>query len=205
MKDLSLSILIPTHNRPRYFQRCLESAVKFCPNAYIIVNNDSCDIEETYDADYHYFEGKTLTDVYRYLVEQVHTKYLYFLEDDDYLLPNFEEKINRLLIYNDYDLIIGKYIPCDREFSDSRTFKYTYNQVKDCISINDQLFQLGQVIFKTELFKGFKWFKDSDIHNDYKLTAEMMKDHSHIYVNKFFYKQCYVGDNLSIKPKSVID
>lgn len=197
---IDLSILIPTHNRPKYFQRCLKSAIEFCPNAHIIVNNDSCDIEETYDVDYYYYEGKCLSDVYRFLVNKVKTKYLYFLEDDDFLLPGFENKIKNVLT-EDHDLIFGKYIPCDKDFTDSRTFKYTFNLICNQFNIESEYFQLGQTIFKRSLFDEFKWFKDSDIHNDYKLVKHFLKDHNYISINKFFYRQCYVGDNISIKPK----
>ena len=193
-----LTILIPTHKRPKYFQRCIKSVVDFCPHAKIIVNNDSADIDETYDAEYFYYQGKNLSDVYKYLVSMVQTEYLYFLEDDDFLLPNFEEKIKNEL---DHDLIIGKYIPCDRDYSSKRTFKYTMGITKDLMDINNEYFQLGQVIFKTEIFDGFKWFNNSDIHNDYRLVHSLMKDNNYKYINKFLYRQNYVGDNISINPK----
>lgn len=195
---MKLSILIPTHNRPKLFERCIRSVIDNCPNdVEIIVNNDSNDIKEIKNNNIIYYYNKfQLTDIYKFLVQKAQGDFVYFLEDDDYLSPNFYNKIKDEL-KSENDLIIGKYYSCDRskEINDNLL---RVQHIKKEFNIEDEMFQLGQVIFKRDIFKNFKWFSDNDIHNDYKMTKYFLKKYKYIELNKIFYIQTDDGkDNIS--------
>lgn len=195
---MKLSILILTHNRPKLFERCIRSVIDNCPNDIeIIVNNDSNDIKEIKNNNIIYYYNKfQLTDIYRFLVSKAQGDFVYFLEDDDYLSSNFYNKIkNELKPEN--DLIIGKYYSCDKskEINDNLL---RVQHIKKEFDIEDEMFQLGQVIFKRDIFKNFKWFSDNDIHNDYKMTKYFLEKYKYIKLNKIFYIQTDDGkDNIS--------
>ena len=90
-----LSILIPTHNRPSLFKRCIKSVLDQSTNIKyeIIVNNDSRDIDEIYDDSvsikYYYKKYYDISKIYKFLYDQSCGEYVYFLEDDDYIGNNF--------------------------------------------------------------------------------------------------------------------
>lgn len=193
-----LSILIPTHNRPKLFQRCIRSVIDNCPkNLEIIVNNDSNDIEEVKQENVHYYYNKLqLTDIYKFLVQKARSEYIYFLEDDDYLSKGFYSKISKFLDSKN-DLIVGKYYSCDLSKTEN-TDILRISHLKNDFDIKDPMFQLGQVIFKRSLFDSFEWFNDNDIHNDYKLTKYFLNKYKYKIVNKIFFIQtCDGKDNIS--------
>ena len=194
---MKLSILIPTHNRPKLFERCIRSVIENCPSdVEVIVNNDSNDIEEAEGNIKYYYKKLQLTDIYKFLVQKAHGDYVYFLEDDDYLSPNFYAKIKDSL-KEENDLIIGKYYSCDRSKKIETDILRIHHLKKD-FYIEDEMFQLGQVIFKRSIFKDFDWFNDNDIHNDYKMTKYFLQKYKYIKLNKVFYIQTDDGkDNIS--------
>lgn len=195
---MKLSILIPTHNRPRLFERCIRSVIENCPNdVEVIVNNDSNDINEIKNNNIKYYYKKLqLTDIYKFLVQKAHGDFVYFLEDDDYLSPNFYDKIKDFL-KSENSLIIGKYYSCDKS-EKIRTDILRIQHLKKEFNIEDEMFQLGQVIFKRSIFKDFSWFEDNDIHNDYKMTKYFLQKYKYTKLNKIFFIQTDDGkDNIS--------
>ena len=196
---MKLSILIPTHNRPKLFERCIRYVIDNCPSdVEVIVNNDSNDINEIKNNNNikYYYKKLQLTDIYKFLVQKAHGDFVYFLEDDDYLSPNFYSKIKDFL-NSENDLIIGKYYSCDKSIDISDDVLRIQHLRKD-FCIEDEMFQLGQVIFKRSLFKDFEWFKDNDNHNDYKMTKYFLEKYKYIIVNRVFYIQTDDGkDNIS--------
>lgn len=111
-KDLFplVSILIPTYNRPHYFQQALESALnQTYRNIEIIVGDDSTN-EETkkvitpYLAKYknicYYYHGKSLGGGggynFRFVYDKAQGQYVNWLMDDDLFHP---DKISRMMKY----------------------------------------------------------------------------------------------------------
>ena len=92
---MKLSILILTHNRPKLFTRAISSVLDNLPeyDIEILANNDTDDIDEIYDdrvsIQYHYFQHDDLSCVYKYLFDLATGEFIYYLEDDDYIMRNF--------------------------------------------------------------------------------------------------------------------
>lgn len=181
MVRIDLSILILTHNRPKLFQRCLKSVLKLnLENVEILVNNDSSDISESKEYKLFRVKSENLSEIYFNLFKNAKGKYIYFLEDDDYLLEGFKELYNETL-KDDYDFSIAKYL------------KHNLKPMK----FNKEDFQLSQVIFKREKIKYFPF--DNSIENDYKLYINNKNDNT-LVSNKVIFKQTIDGkDNISFK------
>lgn len=201
---MKLSILILTHNRPQLFKRCLESVLaQITADVEILVNNDSCDIEEIThpQVQYYYYNLNSLCEIYKFLLEKAKGDYVYYLEDDDYLTRDF------LSIELDADLIVGNYYP---------TYKTTdilisMTMYKDAeitsqqfiTNLDTEHLQLSQHIYTRSHIEDFDFPMDSNIHNDIRLTLHAASKAKTIHtLNKvFFYQSTDGGDNISF-PES---
>ena len=196
---IKLSILILTHNRPKLFKRCLESALNNIPDdVEIIVNNDSNDIEEIQhnNIKYYYNSYDNLSGVYKFLLNEAKGEYIYYLEDDDYLVKDFYAV---LFSYLQCDIIGFNYFP---KWNDSWILKCSTAMNKE-FCINTEVFQLGQFVFKRSCALDFQFPNDSHIHNDRKLIQHVLKNaKTKINIPKVLYYQTTDGkDNISF-PES---
>lgn len=196
---IKLSVLILTHNRPKLFDRCLNSALFNKPdNVEILVNNDSNDIIEIENKDirYYYNKSNNLSDLYNFLLQEAKGEYVYYLEDDDYLVPNFYDII---MNYLNYDLIGANYYPT---WNSSWILKCSSSMNKS-FNINREVFQLGQFIFKRSKILEVQFPNSSHIHNDYVLVTRILETNpSVINIPKVIYYQTTDGkDNISF-PES---
>lgn len=201
---MRLSILILTHNRPKLFKRCLESVLlQITEDVEVIVNNDSCDIEEIPhpQVTYHYINPPSLCSIYRFLLSKAKGDYIYYLEDDDYLKGDF------LLINLNADLIAGNYFPT---YSPSNIVDIMSIHTEKLLSPNEFLnnlniehLQLSQHIFKRAIISDFDFQMDNNIHNDIRLVIHACNGATSIRTtNKVFYYQTIDGgDNISF-PES---
>lgn len=197
---MKISILILTHKRPELFKRCINSVLKNKPdNVEILVNNDSNDIEEIPGATYYYKQDDNLSNIYNFLMETAQGEYLYFLEDDDYVVLNFwnillnDIKTNKTLFYN--------YIPHDGMLEYFNRFngiiKNNYYNKEDFLQIvQEEHFQISQMCFRkndiTEYMIG------NFLDNDWKLFIGINND---IYYNSIpiFIQTIDGKDNISFE------
>lgn len=196
----SLSILVLTHNRPDLFDRCIKAIIpQLGDNVNVIVNNDSNDINEIEHPQivYHYNKFDNISMIYEFLLNEATGDYVYFAEDDDYIVNTFK------YIPLKHDLIMGNYMP---------TYKPNYMLV--CMSLRKDLvltpkefvdgldmehLQLSQFIFKRDTIKNFKFPMDNNIHNDINLVLHSASNSTLIAsINKImFYQTIDGGDNIS--------
>jgi glycosyltransferase involved in cell wall biosynthesis len=196
---MRMSILILTHNRPKLFQRCLESALNNIPiDVEILVNNDSNDIEEIQHPQVQYFyeNPEHLSDKYKFLLDKAKGEHIYYLEDDDYLVTNFYNIVMPLL---DHDFIAGNYFPT---WNNGWVLRCVTSQTIEINLVGDEL-QLSQFIMRRSIACTFEFPKDSHIHNDQKMVTHVYKNaKSAININKVLYYQTTDGgDNISF-PES---
>jgi len=198
---MKLSILILTHNRPKLFTRCLESVLtQLNDDVEVIVNNDSNDITEIDhpQVTYHYNKFASLCEVYKFLLEQAQGEYVYYLEDDDYLLPDFVQTLEF-----ETDMIVGNYFPT-YETKDKlilpRIYKEDYLRPDEFLAqLNEEHLQLSQHVFKRHTILDFNFANDSNIHNDIMLAKHAaLNSHYITTTGKIFYCQTIDGgDNIS--------
>ena len=206
---MKLSICIPTHKRPQLFKRAIESIICSAPDFdyEIRVNNDSYDImeipgEHVY---YTYYKDTDLSNVYRYLFDSAIGEYIYYLEDDDYIHPNFFENLDltydiNYVLYTSVDHIehYGLREAINRQQSNAHLINTTnYSEFID--TFESTYFQLGQIIFKKDIVQSFP--TGNNINNDYKLFSECFDNRSTIkYIDKQLWTQTTDGsDNISFE------
>ena len=200
--SISLSILIPSHKRPGLFQRCVKSALENFPDGAveIIVNNDSKDITPAqHDSVQYYYESfPELSQVYEFLLSKAKGKYVYFLEDDDYLSQNFYEDVMPYLFLIDdesFDVLSGCYYPT---WNMSWVLRCATSQMLG-FRLDDETFQLGQFIMKRSTLQDFPFPHDSHIHNDRKLVDCALNNSKRV-INipkVIYYQTTDGGDNIS--------
>lgn len=196
---MKLSILILTHNRPTLFTRCLKSVIDTVDgDIEIIVNNDSSDITEIdhRQIQYHYKKFDNLSSIYKFLLDKSTGEYVYYLEDDDYLVPNFNFSLTA-------DLVVGNYMPTyNPAFKLAAMTYYSngYHSTSDFKKIiNFDLLQLSQFIFKRSTIMDFNFPMDNNIHNDINLVLHSCSNSKSVQtMNKvLFFQTQDGGDNIS--------
>lgn len=178
-----LTILIPTHNRPKELRIALGSLIKIMVPFKVIINCDDKSINENIlkefpRVDITFYKKKFWNwgEVYAFLIQKVQTEYFYFLEDDDKLRTDFEF----LNSSSKPDYYFGYYNPHAREsttivkirkwFTSLRGI--THNELFRKYSRPEELthFQLGQLVFKTENIK--KVPTNNNKYNDWYLFKD---------------------------------
>ena len=205
MEQIDLSFLVLTHNRPDKFKLCIDSILKIIKNFpdkkfEIIINNDSCDIEEldiiipNCEIKYYYYNWE-LYKLYEFIYTSSSGQYCYFLEDDDQLHNQFNFIIEKL---GTFDLLIGLYLP-DKKISGTvllRNFKYLI-QSKFYNHPEFNYFQLSQIIFKRKLYN---FPQNNDVLNDEVILQEIFQNNNTIeYSTKYLFKQYIYEDNFSLE------
>lgn len=205
---IDITVCILTHNRPKLFDRCINSVLTANTNGYnieIVVNNDTCDITQQFHKNiqtrYFEFQDEDLSAIYKFLYDQSRGEYIFFLEDDDYIQPWFFSKIDTQYDINFIEytstshLTLGpmKAMEIQRinrtiDTREPRMFVSQFNQT---------FFQLSQIAFRKNLVKCFP--TGNALNNDLKLfqhiceTANTLK-----YINHASWVQTTDGgDNIS--------
>lgn len=206
---MKISICIPTHNRPRLFNRAIESvlSLKTDHDLEIWVNNDSNDITELYSDSaqiyYSYYQNDDLSQIYKKLLNNASGDYVYFLEDDDYLNNNFFDKLDlnydiNYMLYTSIPHIneVGVKGMLERQHINDHLLDVTcHNKFIDMY--DDTYFQLGQIIFRKDKVVNFP--EGNCLNNDYIFFNCCFHVNTTIkYINKQLWTQTIDGnDNIS--------
>lgn len=217
MQSINLSILILTHNRPELFQRAIASVLDNLPDfpIEILVNNDSRDISEVYsmstDITYFYEQSQVLSNLYSLLYNNARGEFIYFLEDDDYLLPGFFDNIDltydvNFFEYMSYPLIrILGVAQAYRLIAKSRKINHKDNLKMFIKEFDDEEFQLGQILFRKSKLPLLP--SGNNIYNDYKMLCMLANANcSFKYVHAPLWVQTTDGnDNISFPCLNIDD
>jgi glycosyltransferase involved in cell wall biosynthesis len=204
-----ISILIPTHRRPLLFKRCISSVLNQITDIQyeILVNNDSHDIEEIYDdrinIKYFYNKYSDLSLVYKSLFDAAKYPYIFYLEDDDYMLPNFFTHIDFSVDINFCEYISLPHIQENTQIAlyrqkINRKYAHYINAKNFITNANMEYFQLSQLCaFRKSLLNEFP--TGNNIENDLLLFKNISKNASSFnYIPKKLWVQTtHGGDNIS--------
>lgn len=204
---MKLSILIPTHNRPELFKRCIGSIIPYLDESIeVIVNNDSDDITEIthQQISYHYNKYPSLCNVYEALLFKATGEYVWYVEDDDYLTADLGNLVDLL----SGDIIVGNYYPqysvpnkvniLDflRQWRSERLTAHEFVS-----KINVEHLQLGQYIFRRELIVDYPFASDNNVHNDLDLVLHCASKITGVGISTLshtlYYQTVDGGDNIS--------
>ena len=204
---MQISVLIPTHNRPKLFERCIQSvfdAYDRCPvDLEIIVNNDSKDIEEKFklgvNVSYCYETNNNLSRIYKLLFDRAQNEYVYFLEDDDLMDIDFFSSLSQ---YN-ADIYYFNYHPFKFDLKFVKYFSYVLDHIEDnkeefLESFDDYNFQFSQICFKKSALAQDQFPNDNNLKNDFVIFQRLKGTFKPL--NLCLYRQTVDGkDNISFK------
>ena len=191
---IKISFLILTHLRPKLFNRCISSIINqnFNFDIEILVNNDSHDILEipSDNIKYYYKTDNNLSVLYKYLFDKAVGEYIYFLEDDDYLVQNFSKILNDYISINNdiYYMNYKRAMQNMLEVIQSKEFSIE--------KINNH-FQLSQILFKKDLVEIFP--NNNNLDNDWKLFQHIINKTNNVSLipNIMFIQTLDGKDNIS--------
>ncbi len=190
---MQISILILTHNRKEYFERCIKSVITAHNTSNkkydieILVNNDSQDITELCDSmpiKYYYESSYNLSDLYLLLFNKAKGEFIYFLEDDDIMTPEF---FNRIDTNYDFNFMNFKHYDMFEAIQESRK--------PFIIPEDNTLFQLSQLFFKKECIIEFP--DGNYLDNDWKLLEQLRNTHYKLIKDIMFIQTKDARDNIS--------
>lgn len=129
IKDVTITLVIPVYNVEPYLEQCLESVVNQSVSfdEIILINDGSTDnslkICKQYVSSYNYFEfinqeNKGLSSARNVGMEHASSKYIMFLDSDDYLRNDTAEILKSRLQNAEYDAIFfDSDILCETDFN----------------------------------------------------------------------------------------
>ena len=133
---MKLSIIVPVYNVEEYLEECLDSLINQNYQDYeiIAINDGSKDnslkILRKYEKKYPKLikvydkENGGLSSARNYGIEKSKGKYLFFVDSDDYILPNSLKILDKYL-EEDYDIIVYPFIAGNEE---NQKFELMYNK-----------------------------------------------------------------------------
>lgn len=204
---MQISVLMPTHNRPKLFERCIQSVFdaydKHPVDLEIIVNNDSNDITEKYkdgvNITYSYYKDYNIGNMYKMLFDKANNEYIYYLEDDDIMDVDFFYHLDQ---YNS-DVYYFNYYPYKFNAGFLKYFNYVLehtNSTKEQFleSFDDHNFQFSQICFKKAALQESDFPLTNYLKNDFVIFTKLTGTFKAL--NLFLYKQTTDGqDNISFK------
>jgi hypothetical protein len=169
----------------------------------ILVNNDTDDIVELYKSgvptEYTYEVNDNLGIIYKSLFDRASKEYVYFLEDDDIMEPQFFAELSK----HSSDIYYFNYVPYKVTTNFIRYFDYTkyyINSTKTEFlkSFDNHNFQIGQMCFKKTALPVEAFPVDNNINNDFVIFTRLQGTFKALPV--YLYKQTTDGkDNISFK------
>lgn len=173
-----LSVVIPTHRRPRLVARAIASALdiyKHVDLEILVIPNGQDDtwqeVANLYTTDsriqWLYLPLGNACAARNHGLAKVQGAYLRFLDDDDYLLPAAAEQLD-LIDRNGLDACSA---PLQGTSPDgSRCDAFSVPDTNDFVAaaIQSATISLTQgSIFRTESIRGIRWREDMDLYDDY--------------------------------------
>lgn len=202
-----VSIIVPVYNTENYLKKCLDSLVSQTLEdiQIIIVNDGSTDnSQKIIDDFYNKYPKKIvklskqnggLSDARNFAIPYINSRYVAFIDSDDYIEPNMMESMYDVAIKEDIDLV-----ECDFIWEYDKRIKndsgITYAEIKDYF-INGRVMAWNKLI-KTSIIldNNIKFpfgLRYEDVEFFYKMVPFIKK---HKNINKEFYH--YIQRNTSI-------
>ena len=137
-----VSVVIPAYNEERYLKECLDSVISqtYRNLEIICVDDGSTDKTPEILADYASAdrrirvirqENSGLSVSRNRGIEAAQGKYLYFLDSDDYILPDHFEKLIPVMERDDLDLCVFNLHPFVSPDADGEQLRETYERYED--------------------------------------------------------------------------
>jgi len=168
-----LTIAIPTYNRAKYLKKCLQSALSYCGDDIQIIVSDNNSSDETFEVVTSFMHDQRLIyhkneqnigplDNFYLLIEKSKSEYVFFVTDDDYLLPGSVEVVLEFILQKKPDAFKTDLIILN-EVSKSTSY-YSYFDESIFPTSNDSM-SLAKIWRSSHIYTGCCFRKESLIGN----------------------------------------
>lgn len=143
-----------------------------------------------------YQAPKDLNGMYKELYDKSTGDYIYYLEDDDYLLPHFSKCVDWM--FKDNCLLVGLYKSVNKKINKLQIAEYN-NKKKDPYFYVPDYFQLGQMIFSRDMVDEFP--REYHNENDEFLLSNILENapiSDTKYIMNYIFAQGVDHQNLSL-------
>lgn len=191
-----ITIVVPCYNVENFLARCLDSLLaQTYPNLEVIMVED-CSTDGTRDVVRKYEKKySNLRAIYNQVngglgharnvgIEATDSKYIAFLDSDDWLPENYISEMYEALVTNDADLsVCDVYLRYDDSSKDQRIVSYNGKPDKFGL-INTGLAATSSAkLFKTELFNNLK-YPEGIVNEDIPVTLALLSNFKVAYTDK---------------------
>lgn len=199
MSDKKITVVVPCYNVENYLERCLDSLLSQTFKDIEIVMIDDCSTDNTRNIIEKYEkEHRNIKAFYNeqnrrqgharnIAIEAATTKYIAFVDSDDWLEPNFIQELHETITRTDADLAVCDiYMKHDNPAADYRVTMYDSKPDRYGLMNVGLAASSSNKLFKTEVLKPYKYPEDI-INEDVSVVLAVMYKHKVAYTDKTHY------------------
>ena len=199
MNGEKITVVVPCYNVENYLERCVESLLKQVYKDIEIVLVDDCSTDSTRDIIKKYVKKHdNIRAIYNkqnrrqgycrnVAIKTATTKYIAFIDSDDWAEPNFLQDLYDALASGDADLsVCDIYIKHDNPAADVRVRMYDPEPNRYGLINTGFAASSSNKLFKTELFKKHMYPGDI-INEDIPVILDILYNYRAVYTDKTYY------------------
>ena len=196
MNQIDISVVVPIYNAEKYLSKCIESLIKQTKEIEIVLVNDgstdaSPNIINKYAAKYKNIvvvnqKNLGLTGARISGIKATHGKYIGWVDADDFVELDMYEKLYRLVVDEDADLVYCDYDYYPKSVRQRVKWFQEYKGVKDA-SFIDKNTQITNKLFSRELLDKTRMIDNLKKCNEYATIPAMLAANKISYIKEKLY------------------
>ena len=195
-----ISVIVPVYNVEKYLKRCINSIINQTHKdiEIILIDDGSTDSSGKICDEYSntdtrikaiHIQNSGAARARNVGLDIAKGEYISFIDSDDYILPDFLEKLLRLCIDNNAEISKCEVIDFEREDikitkqSDIKINIYTSNEVLNTIYTDSKLFNVAIMnkLYKRNIFENLR-FKEGIINEDEEILCKIILNSNKIVI-----------------------
>lgn len=194
-----ITIVIACYNVEKYIARCFDSILEQTHQGIEIIAIDDCSTDATKKVIQRYAKKhKNFTAIYNKQnrgqgycrnigIEKTKTKYIAFVDSDDWIEKNFLEALLSAMITGKADIAVCDiFVKHDNPAPDHRVVMYDKKPNKLGLINTGLAASSCNKLFKTELFRTIR-YPVNLANDDIEVILALMNDHKAVYTDKTYY------------------
>lgn len=194
-----ITVIVPCYNVEQYVERCIKSLLNQTYNKIKIIlvddysTDNTRDIIKKYEKKYSNIsaiynkQNKHIGYSRNVAIQKVKTKYIAFIDSDDWVEPNFFQVLYDAITEQDADIAICDiYLKHDNPAADFRVEMYDSKPNRFGLINTGLAASSSNKLFKTSVLKSFK-YPEGIINEDVPVVLAIMYKYKTVYTDKVYY------------------
>lgn len=212
-----ISIIVPIYNSEKTINKCIDSLLNQTKKEleFIIINDGSTDnthdiISKIKDDRIKYFNNKNqgIGKTRNFGIEKSSSKYIMFLDSDDYLVNDACEKLFNEIEKRDLDILVFDYFnDLDGKIEENKIIDFEDGSLKDNSSIITNInLAAWNKIYKKEIIKNIK-FDEQLKYEDVPFVLKSLKESNKIgkLNDNLLYYYIHQNSETTVRDKRIFD